>query len=180
MRKTIPLLALFAGCFLSACQNSNTSEGSVRSLLTALGKGDVQNAKQYQCWKGEETVALPQGISKWEVAGEEQKTDERDPSSQYKSVLVRIESKSVGGFPVTKFWAFDVWKSDEFFEHHKRAVDDINQTLAKGAKAIEDVNQLLGKDSTPQPKVVLPAERKTISSNPYCVLSVREQGAQEQ
>lgn len=173
------LLAACAIASCSACQSAGTPEASVNNYLKSLSREDSRTSQGYVCWQGEDAkklrIELPTGIKKWEVTGEQEKTSEKDPDSRFSLVSARIESASVGGFPVTKTWTFEVWKSDEFYESSKRTIDRVNQTLASSDKVLANGRKLLGQPDPPPSETMLvsPPERKQVSSNPYCVLAVK-------
>ncbi len=162
---------------LSACQSTGTPKATVNNYLKTLSGKDIKASQDYQCWQGEAKelpIELPTIIRKWEVTGEQDETGDKDPDSHYKLVSARIESLSVGGFPVTKTWNFEVWKSDEFYENSKRYYDSLNQSLDQGNKAVEQMDSILG-SSRPElkPKFLSPPDRTAVSSKLYCVSVVK-------
>lgn len=175
---TATALTLCCLTVLPACQSANTAQKSVNSYLKALGS-DEQSSRQYLCWYRQEakelSPELPVEIKKWEITGEKQQVDQKDPDSRHTIVSVRIESKSVGGFFVTRTWDFEVWKSDEFYESVKRAYDHVNQVFDNKNKVFEDTSKLLG-DPTLAKKspLIPPPKRNTINSKPYCITVIKK------
>jgi len=178
--KWFKVLPICMFTMLSACQSADTSAGTVqRSIeassagtvqrsIEASSSGDSQSATEYQCYSTSKQVAIPTEIKKWEVVDQEPVIDSKYPDSKYSVVSARIESMSMGGFPVTRTWKFEVWKSDDLFEFRKRLADKENRLLKDDTDLLNETANLVGGQPTSPPPMWIP-DRKEISSKLYCI-----------
>jgi hypothetical protein len=167
-RISITVLSLF---LLSACQPSSNAGSTVETYLKALSSGNTQKQKSLRCVEDPafpDKVALSD-VKKWEIISQKEEVDKNDPDSRYVEVSARIESMSVGGFPVNQTWIFTVWKSDELFEHDKRFSAKINQLALETRKTTNEIKSAMGEQiDTSTPSLSAP-NRNDISSSPYCI-----------
>jgi hypothetical protein len=167
--KCLKALTICILTMLSGCQSSDTSKGTVEKYMKALSSGNSQLAMEYKCHLKDGQITLPPEIKTWEVLKQEPKTENKDPDSKYNIVSVRIESMSIGGFPVTRTWNFDVWKSDELFESNKRFADKTNRLFKDSSDLLNRTSKFLGKQPTLSPAPMWSPDRKEISSKLYCI-----------
>lgn len=137
--------------------------------MEALSSGNSQLAMEYECHPKARQIILPPEIKTWEVLKQEPIIDNKDPDSKYNLVAVRIESMSIGGFPVTRTWNFDVWKSDELFESNKRFADKTNRIFKDSSELLNRTSEILGRQPTLPPAPMWSPDRKEISSKLYCI-----------
>jgi hypothetical protein len=161
---------------LSACQTSFSAGSAVESYLESFRNNQEQ--KDLRCivkdaFPDKKTLS---NVRKWEIVSQEEKIDERDPDSQYVEVLARVESMSVGGFPVTQTWKFTVWKTDELFEHQKRLIAKTHELIVNTRKATNEINAALGKPIDTSTPSLEPPDRSKTTSRPYCITTFDTQG----
>lgn len=170
----VRLLPVFS-LLLSSCQTEPSPKVAVESYLEALSSGNPQLGQEYRCFPSQNYDDFPTGIKVWKIVGQEPKSDEKDPDSQYNAVFVSIESMSVGGFSVTRTWEATVWDSNDLFEHQKRLQDKIQQIIINATKVTNEANKLLGEPlSSPSP--LAPPDRTKTTSKPYCITTMKKAG----
>ncbi|MCY7323989.1 MAG: hypothetical protein LH660_19875 [Phormidesmis sp. CAN_BIN36] len=161
---------LLLAIVLSGCQASPTPKNTVDAYLEVLQKGKTQQQQELSCRRKDEVKSndLLTNVEKWEVTEQETVTAKDDSDAKVEVVSAKVETKTIGGFSVTRTWKFAVWKSDDFFEARKRRADLLNQSAAKTDELVNRVNALAGQEPVEIRKPEVP-QRSDYSSKLYCI-----------